>query len=64
MPSAVEPYGVVVVVMEFLDFRIMGVAYKRVEPRPPFSCCYGRGSDVEWLVHGGTWWCNALAIFL
>ena len=46
--------------VEFLDFRIMGVAYKRVEPRPPFSfCCYGRGSDVEWLVHGGTWWCNA-----
>ena len=55
---------VVIVVVEFLDFRIMGVAYKRVEPRPPFSCCYGRGSDVEWLVHGGTWWCNALAIFL
>ena len=39
--------------VEFLDFRIMGVAYKRVVSRPPFSCCYGHGSDVEWWVHGG-----------
>ena len=53
--------------MEFLDFRIMGVAYKRVEPRGPtvFLLLGSGGSDVEWLVHGGTWWCNvALAIFL